>query len=61
LNLENTRYLRTMVLSPAECSNRLLDYIGGLELIDAEMRIFVFEGLAGKGNSINQFYEANQR
>ena len=61
LNLENSRYLSTKVLSPIECSSRLLDYIGGFELIDAEMRIFVFEGLAGVGNSMHQFYEANQR
>jgi hypothetical protein len=36
-----------------------MDYIGGFELIDAEMRVFVFEGLAGIGNSMHQFYVAN--
>jgi len=59
LNLENSRYLSTKVLSTEERNNRLMDYIGGFELIDAEMRVFVFEGLAGIGNSMHQFYVAN--
>lgn len=61
LNLENSRYLNTKELSEAERKNRLLDYLGGFELIDKEMRVFIFEGLSGNGNSMNQFYLANER
>jgi hypothetical protein len=61
LNLENSRYLNTKELSDAERKNRVFDYLGGFELMDKEMRVFVFEGLSGCGNSMNQFYLANER
>ena len=61
LNLENNRYLNTKELTEAERKNRTLDYLGGFELIDKEMRFFVFEGLGGTGNSMNLFYLANER
>lgn len=47
LNLENSRYLNTKELSDAERKNRVLDYLGGFELMDKEMRVFVLEGLGG--------------
>lgn len=56
LKLDNARYLNTKELSEQERTNRMLDYLGGFELMDSEMRIFVFEGLGGVGRSMNQFY-----
>lgn len=53
LNLDNSRYLNTKELSEVEKKNRLLDYLGGFELMDPEMRVFIFEGLSGVGNSIH--------
>jgi hypothetical protein len=53
LGLENALYLNTKELTEQEKNNRLLDYMGGFELIDSEMRIFVLEGLGGYGNSMN--------
>lgn len=58
--MENTRYLNTKELNEEERANRTLDFLGGFELMDSEMRIFVFEGLGGEGNSMSQFYEANK-
>lgn len=60
LGLENARYLNTKELTAGERSNRMLDFLGGFELIDAEMRIFVLEGLGGTGHSMHAFYEANK-
>jgi hypothetical protein len=34
----------------------MLDYLGGFELMDSEMRIFVIEGLGGAGHGMHQFY-----
>jgi len=53
LGLESALYLNTKELTDQEKNNRLLDYLGGFELIDSEMRIFVIEGLGGRGNSMN--------
>lgn len=60
LNLENALYLNTKVLTEEEKKDRLLDYLGGFSLIDSEMRLFVIEGLGGRGNSIAQFYKINE-
>jgi hypothetical protein len=35
--------------------------LGGFTLIDGEMRLFIIEGLGGRGNSMDQFYQANSR
>ena len=53
LNLDNSRYLNIKELTQEEKDNRLLDFLGGFELIDSEMRLFVIEGLGGKGNSMD--------
>jgi hypothetical protein len=39
----------------------MFDFLGGFELIDSEMRLFVIEGLGGEGKSMNLFYKANER
>ena len=57
LKLDNARYLNTKELSEEEKKDRKFDFIGGFELIDAEHRIFVIEGLGGEGRSINRFYK----
>jgi hypothetical protein len=61
LGLPNPRYLSTKELSEKEKEDRTLDFLGGFELIDSEMRMYVFEGLAGEGSAINQLYLANER
>lgn len=61
LKLDNARYLNTKELSEAEKADRMLDYLGGFELMDSEMRIFVIEGLGGAGHGMHQFYQANER
>ena len=61
LNLENIRQLNTKEFSETEKQNRLLDFIGGFELMDAEFRMIVLEGLGGKGHSMNKFYKMNER
>ena len=61
LKLDNARYLNTKELTEAERNNRTLDYLGGFELMDSEMRMFIIEGLGGPGNSMEQFYRANER
>lgn len=61
LGLENALYLNTKQLTEKEKNNRLLDYLGGFELIDSENRIFIIEGLGGRGNSMNLFYLRNER
>jgi hypothetical protein len=55
----NARYLSTKELTTEDRRNRKLDFLGGFELIDKEMRFYVIEGLGGPGNSMNQFYLDN--
>ena len=59
--MPNARYLSTKELTPEDKLNRRLDFLGGFELIDKEMRFFVFEGLGGPGNCMNKFYLDNER
>lgn len=47
LGLESVAQLNTKELSEEEKKNRKLDYLGGFELIDREMRMYVIEGLGG--------------
>ena len=61
LNLENSRYLNTKELSEEERNNRQLDFIGGFEIMDSEFRMFIIEGIGGKGRGMDQFYRANER
>lgn len=61
LNLENARYLNTKELNEEEKNDRTLDFLGGFELMDNEFRMFVIEGLGGRGHSMDQFYRANER
>lgn len=61
LNLENARYLNTKELSKEEREDRELNFLGGFELMDSEMRMFVIEGLGGEGNAMDKFYKANER
>ena len=61
LNLENIRHLNTKEFSDTEKQNRLLDFIGGFELMDSEFRMIVLEGLGGKGHCMNKFYNMNLR
>lgn len=61
LNLPNARYLNTKELTEEDKNNRELDFLGGFELIDKEMRLYVFEGLGGIGKAMNRFYLANER
>ena len=61
LNLENIRHLNTKEFSDIEKQNRLLDFIGGFELMDSEFRMIVLEGLGGKGHCMNKFYNMNLR
>lgn len=53
LGVENVRYLNTKEFSEEEKKNRRLDIIGGFELMDSEMRIYVLEGLGGQGRGMN--------
>jgi hypothetical protein len=61
LKLDNSRYLNTKELTEAERANRTLDFLGGFEFMDSEMRMFVIEGLGGPGKGMEQFYLANER
>jgi len=61
LKLENSRYLNTKELSEEERADRTLDYLGGFEIMDSEFRMFILEGLGGKGRGIDLFYRANER
>ncbi len=61
LQLTNARYLNTKELTNDDKVNRSLDFLGGFELIDKEMRMYIIEGLGGPGKSMNQFYLANER
>jgi hypothetical protein len=46
-------YLNTKELSEEERKDHSLDFLGGFELMDAEMRVFIFEGLGGPGKAID--------
>jgi hypothetical protein len=61
LNLENSRYLNVKELSEDERADRTLDYLGGFEIMDSEFRMFIIEGLGGRGHGMDQFYKANER
>ena len=61
LSLENAAYLSTKELTEEEKKNRKLDYLGGFEIMDNDFRIFVIEGLGGKGHGMDRFYKANER
>ena len=61
LGVDNIRYLNTKDFTDEERKNRKLDFVGGFELIDAEMRMYVFEGLGGEGRGMNKFYLDNER
>jgi len=39
--------LNTKELTEEEKKNRRLDFLGGFEMIDNEMRMFIVEGLGG--------------
>ena len=47
------RYLNTKEFTEEERKNRKLDFIGGVELMDSENRIYIFEGLGGEGRAMN--------
>jgi hypothetical protein len=53
LGLDNNRYLNTKEFNEEERKNRRLDFIGGIELMDSENRIYIFEGLGGEGKAMN--------
>ena len=61
LNLENARYLNTKELTPEERKDRSLDFLSGFEIMDSEFRMFIVEGVGGKGRAMNQFYKALER
>lgn len=61
LGVDNVRYLNTKEFSEEERKNRRLDFLGGFELMDSEMRLYVFEGLGGLGRAMNKFYVDNER
>jgi hypothetical protein len=61
LGLSNARYLNTKELTKEDKANRSMDFLGGFELIDKEMRMYIIEGLGGTGKSMNKFYLANER
>ena len=53
--------MNTKELTEDEKKNRRLDFLGGFEMIDAEMRMFVLEGLGGQFHGMDRFYRANER
>ena len=53
LEFDNVRYLNTKEFNEEERKNRVLDFIGGVEIMDPENRIYVFEGLGGEANALN--------
>jgi hypothetical protein len=53
LGVDNIRYLNTKEFTEEERKNRRLDFIGGFELMDAEHRVFIFEGLGGEGRGMH--------
>ena len=52
LGVDNVMYLNTKELSQKERDDRSMDFLGGFQLIDSEMRLYVIEGLGGPGNSV---------
>lgn len=61
LNLDSVIYLNTKELTEEEKNDRTLDYLGGFELMDSEMRLLLIEGIGGENNSMDKFYKANER
>ena len=61
LGLTNNQYLSTYELTETDKRTRSKDYLGGFELLDKEMRMYVVEGIAGEGKSMDLFYRANER
>ena len=61
LNLENSRYLATKELTEEEKADRTLDFLGGFEIMDSDFRMFIFEGIGGRGYAMEEFYKANER
>ncbi len=61
LKLENSRYLNTKELSAEERADRTIDFLGGFEIMDSEFRMFIIEGIGGRGYGLDQFYRANER
>lgn len=61
LQLENSRYLNTKELSEEERKDRTLDFLGAFEIMDSEFRMFIIEGLGGKGRGLDKFYRMNER
>jgi len=59
LDVDSVRYLNTKELSEEERKNRRLDFIGGFELMDAEHRVYIIEGLGGEGRGMETWYAAN--
>lgn len=59
LGVDNVRYLNTKEFTDEERKNRRLDFIGGVEIMDAEFRMYIFEGLGGFGRGIHEFYLDN--
>jgi len=53
LELANSRYLNTKELTAEDKENRSLDFLGGFELMDKEMRMYIIEGLGGNNRSMN--------
>lgn len=53
LGFDNVRYLNTKEFTEEERKNRRLDFVGGVELIDAENRIYIFEGLGGEARAMH--------
>jgi hypothetical protein len=53
--------LNTKELTEEEKKNRRLDFLGGFEMIDNEMRMFIVEGLGGQGHGMDRFYKSLER
>ena len=53
LGVDNVRYLNTKEFTEEEKKNRKLDVLGGFELMDNEMRLYIVEGLGGQGRGMN--------
>jgi hypothetical protein len=55
------RYVNTKEFSEEERKNRKLDILSGFELMDAECRIYIIEGLGGEDRGMSKFYNENLR
>lgn len=53
----NAMDIRTKKLTLDEREDPTLDFIGGLQMIDSQHRLFILEGLTGEGNSISLLKE----